>query len=91
MHGNPAIVAYGNKGVDVGGTGGYMLTYGDQSGVSRIVQPLGKSFSSGTVRIVGDARLPKGNNLSTSRARSSRRASQLLSGESLSPSEKRML
>ena len=66
MNGNPAVVAYGgNPTNDVGGTGGNMLAYGDQSGVSRLVQTLGTSFSSGSVRIVADARLPWGGNLTT--------------------------
>ena len=66
MNGNPAVVAYGgNTANDVGGTGGNMLTYGDQSGVSRLVQTLGTAFSSGTVRIVADARLPWGSGFTT--------------------------
>ena len=65
MNGAPAVVAYGNTGNDAGGTGGDMLTYGDQSGVSRLVQTLGKSFSSGTFRIVGDVRLPLGSGITT--------------------------
>ena len=66
MNGTPAVVAYGgNTANDVGGTGGNMLSYGDQSGVSRLVQTLGTSFSSGIVRIVADARLPWGSGITT--------------------------
>ena len=61
MNGNPAVVEYGgNTTTDDGGKGGNMLAYGDQSGVSRLVQTLGTSFSSGTVRVVADARPPWG-------------------------------
>ena len=66
MNGTPAVVNYGgNAANDPGGTGGNMLTYGDQSGVSRFVQTLGASFSSGTVRIAADVRIPRGNNITT--------------------------
>ena len=66
MHANPSVVAYGGgKNHDVGGTGGNMLTYGNQSGLSRLVQTLGQSFTSDAVRIVADARLPIGTNLTT--------------------------
>ena len=63
MNGTPAVVNYGgNEDYDSSGTGGNMLTYGDQSGVSRLVQTLGSSFSSGMVRIAADVRIPRGNN-----------------------------
>ena len=66
MNGTPAVVNYGgNADNDPGGTGGNMLTYGDQSGVSRLVQTLGSSFSSGMVRIAADVRIPRGNNHTT--------------------------
>ena len=66
MHGNPAVVAYGGGGTyDPDGVGTNMLTFGNQSGLARIVQTLGLSITSGTVRIVADARLPKGDKLTT--------------------------
>ena len=66
MHGNPAVVAYGGGGTyDPGGVGTNMLTFGNQSGLARVVQTLGLSVTSGTVRIVADARLPKGDKLTT--------------------------
>lgn len=64
MHGRPAIFAYGgNATYDAGGTGGNMLSFGDQSGACRIMQTLCTSFSSGTVRMAADIWLPRGANL----------------------------
>ena len=63
MHGRPGVIAYGGTTHDNGGTGGNVLTSGDQSGISRLVQTLGTSFSSGTVRLVADFRLPEGTSL----------------------------
>ena len=63
MHGRPGVIAYGGTSCDSGGTGGNVFTTGDQSGISRLVQTLGTSFSSGTVRLVADFRLPEGSSL----------------------------
>ena len=66
MNGAPAVVAYGGDTlVDADGTGGWMLTYGNQSGISRLVQTLGTSFTSGRVRIVADMRIPQGGSITT--------------------------
>ncbi|MBR3085087.1 MAG: hypothetical protein IKH04_01655 [Kiritimatiellae bacterium] len=61
MYGRPAAFAYGgNSDNDSEGTGGNMLSFSDQSGACRLVQTLGTSFSSGTVRVATDIWLPRG-------------------------------
>ena len=89
--GRPGVIAYGNTENDKGGTGGNMLTYGNQSGSALIGQTLGKSYSSGVVRIVGDVRLPKGSASITTAVPSARRAAiglgsaALYSGDGTAP------
>lgn len=65
-NGRPAVFAYGgNATYDAGGTGGNMLSFGYQDGYARLVQTLGTSFSSGTVRIAADVWLPEGASLAS--------------------------
>ncbi len=65
-NGRPAVFAYGgNTTYDAGGTGGNMLSFGYQDGYARLVQTLGTSFSSGTVRIAADVWLPEGAELAS--------------------------
>ncbi len=60
-NGRDGVIAYGGTKRDKNGTGGKMLTFGDQNHAAILGQPLGKSFTDGTVRIVADVRLPWGN------------------------------
>ena len=63
--GNVAVHAYGGTSFDASGVGTNMVTYGDQGNISTTGQTLGKSFTSGRVKITVDARLPGGENLAT--------------------------
>lgn len=64
--GNAAILAYGGTTYDADGVGTNMLTYGNQGNFSIMGQTLGKVFTTGKVKISVDARLPEGDNLTTS-------------------------
>jgi len=83
-NGRVGVIAYGGDATyDAGGTGGKMLTFGNQDHVALLTQPLGSSFSSGTVRIVADARLPKGTASQFANSRDHRRAAIGLGSASL--------
>ena len=57
---HPGVLEYGGNAYDEGGTGGAVLTFGNQGSWGLMGQTLGASYTTGKVRLVADVRLPLG-------------------------------